>query len=164
MKLSPSAWLSPRKRNLRHDFLIGPLAGNALVLRRARVYYCARCKWNFIVCENRIAALDGNGNPIGGDEGHRRFKTFGDGPCPALAQSNLAAPQAADNKNVSPRRNTNESGDMAPGLVCTWAGRARDMLRISTGLRENLGDPNDLSHLYRSRTNLRLSGHSNGPS
>jgi hypothetical protein len=163
MKISLGAWFGPCNRNLRHDFLISPLAESAIVSKRARVYYCARCKWNFLVCEKRIAALDGDGNPIGGDEGRRRFETFGDGPCPALAQSNVAAPQAADNKRVSPRRNSNESRHLAPVLVCTWAGRARDMFRVSTGLRENLGDPNDLSHLHRGRTHLRLLGHRHDP-
>jgi hypothetical protein len=163
MKLSAGAWLSPRNRNLRHDFLISPLADSPIVAGRARVYYCTRCKWSFLVCESRIAALGENGDPIGAEEGRRRFKTFGDGPCPVLGQSNVAAPQAADNQKISPRRNSNESGHLAPGLVCTWAGRARDMFRVSTGLRENLGDRNDLSHLHRSRTHLRLLGHRNDP-
>src|ERR1700761_5977907 len=121
MKLSLGAWLVPRNKILRHDFLIGPLAASPIVARRARTYHCVRCKWSFLVCENRIAALDQNGNPISGNEGRRRFETFGDGPCPALAQSNVAAPQAADNKNVSPRRNSNESRHLAPVLVFNWA-------------------------------------------
>jgi hypothetical protein len=163
MNLSPGTWLIPRNKNLRHDFLIGPLAVSPIVARRARTYHCVRCKWSFLVCESRIAALDENGNPISGNEGRRRFKTFGDGPCPALGRSNVASPQAAHNKRVSPRRNGNESGYLAPGLVCTWAGRARDMFRVFTGLREDLGDRNDLSHLHRSRTHLRLLGHRNDP-
>jgi hypothetical protein len=100
MKLSPGAWLSPRNRNLRHNFLISAFADSPIAAGRARVYYCVRCQWNFLVCENRIAPLDKSGDPIGGEEGFDRFKTFGDGPCPALAQLDPAAPRAADTKTI----------------------------------------------------------------
>jgi hypothetical protein len=164
MKLSLGAWLTPRNRNLRHEFLFGSLSKSPIVSRAARVYYCIRCKWHFLVCEKRIAALDENGYPLGGAEGYERFKTFGDGPCPALAEINDAAlREAAPSAVYQRRRNNNESGHLAAGFVCTWAGRARGMLRVSDRLRENLGDRNDLSHMYRGRPNLRLLSHRNGP-
>jgi hypothetical protein len=51
------------------------------------LYYCARCKWSFVVNDGRsgvITAVDGDGNSLQHDEKERRLATFALGPCPAL--------------------------------------------------------------------------------
>lgn len=164
MKLSLRALLIPGSRNRRHEFLIGPWSSIPIVSGHSRVYYCIRCKWSFLVCENRIAALDGDGVALGGKESLKRFDTFADGPCPALAAPNAAGPNPGDIRAVLPRRNRYESRHFAPSHLSAWTMRARSLLRVSSGLRENLGERNDICHLHRSRTNLRLLSHRHDPS
>jgi hypothetical protein len=51
------------------------------------LYYCARCKWSFVVNDGRsgvITAVDGDGNSLQHDEAESRVATFALGPCPAL--------------------------------------------------------------------------------
>jgi hypothetical protein len=51
------------------------------------LYYCARCKWSFVVNDGRsgvISPVDGDGNFLQHDEAQRRLATFAVGPCPAL--------------------------------------------------------------------------------
>jgi len=47
-----------RDRSLRHEFVVGPLCDSSLSERKARLYYCIRCKWNFLVCGSKVAVLD----------------------------------------------------------------------------------------------------------
>jgi hypothetical protein len=69
----------------RHAFVIGPSHFNPRFGRRGRLYYCYRCKWNFLVCGKEVLVLDNCGRPLAGDESARRFTTFALGPCPVLA-------------------------------------------------------------------------------
>jgi len=51
------------------------------------LYYCARCKWSFVVNDGRsgvISPVDGAGNRLTDDEARSRVATFALGPCPAL--------------------------------------------------------------------------------
>jgi hypothetical protein len=69
---------------MRHDLVIGPLCDSVLFGRKARLYYCIRCKWSFLVCGGKVALLDEGGNPLAGDRSLGRFGTFKEGPCPVL--------------------------------------------------------------------------------
>jgi hypothetical protein len=161
MKFSIARWLSRQNRASRHEFTIGPLSANSIFPERARVYHCIRCKWSFLVCNNRIVVIDENQTPLGGAEGVKRFSTFSNGPCPALTTSDAGAPRIKDTEVVQPRRHSNESRHLAPIDISAWAGRAGSLLRISNRLRENLGGYRDLSHMHRRRTHLRLPGNRN---
>jgi len=82
--------LAPRSV-LRHNFVIGPLCESPLFERKARLYYCSRCRWTFLVSGASVVALDESGNPIAQAEGDGRFATFEQGPCPAAEDSPAAA-------------------------------------------------------------------------
>jgi hypothetical protein len=73
-----------RTTRLRHDFVIGPQRHSDLFGRPARLYYCVRCKFSFLVCGSKVAVLDEDELPITGEESLRGFDTFGEGPCPVL--------------------------------------------------------------------------------
>jgi hypothetical protein len=81
----------PLRGALRHSFVIGPLYQSPLFERKARLYYCAGCRWSFLVSGATVAALDERGNPIARAEGAARFATFEEGPCPAAVESLAAA-------------------------------------------------------------------------
>jgi hypothetical protein len=70
--------------HLPHEFVIGPLHRNGLSPNKARLYYCTRCKWSFLVSGTKVAVFAQDGSPSNGDESLVRFKTFEDGPCPVL--------------------------------------------------------------------------------
>lgn len=73
-----------RDINLRHTFAIGPLCDTYLFKRRARLYYCARCSWSFLVSGSAAAVIDAEGRPLAGEEAAKRFQSFENGPCPVL--------------------------------------------------------------------------------
>lgn len=75
---------SPARRVLRHEFVIGPQRESPMFQRKARLYYCIRCKWSFLVCERQVIVLDEHGKPMVGALGSERFETFDQGPCPGL--------------------------------------------------------------------------------
>jgi hypothetical protein len=70
--------------NLRHSFAIGPLCDTYLFNRQARLYYCTRCSWSFLVAGSLAAVIDDEGRPVAGVEAQKRFRSFEDGPCPVL--------------------------------------------------------------------------------
>lgn len=74
----------PARRALRHEFVIGPPSDNPLFQRKARLYFCIRCKWSFLVCERQIIVLDKHGTPLTGAQSSERFNTLESGPCLAL--------------------------------------------------------------------------------
>jgi hypothetical protein len=79
---------------MRHAFVIAPLCDSASFGRKARLYYCNLCKWSFLVCESKVAALDGGGSPLNGDESSIRF-SGDDVPCPVLETLALEALEEA---------------------------------------------------------------------
>lgn len=51
------------------------------------LYFCARCKWSFIVNDGRrgvLTPVSDNGNRLTHEEAVARAATFAAGPCPAL--------------------------------------------------------------------------------
>jgi hypothetical protein len=138
-------WKSAAAQNrdletLRHQFVIGPLCESDLCPGKARLYYCYRCKWTFLVCGSKVAVLDEYGKPIIGEESLRRFHTFEEGPCPVL--ESFASAAVADNVLHPPlRRKSDESVDLASGHISPRPRRLRPVLRVLTGLREDLGRP-----------------------
>lgn len=52
--------------------------------RKARMYYCIRCKWSFLVCDRQVIVIDEHGTPLAGAQSAERFDTLESGPCPAL--------------------------------------------------------------------------------
>jgi hypothetical protein len=68
------------------------------------LYYCARCKWSFVVNDGRSAVItpvDADGNPMPHDEAISRVATFALGPCPAMQVLNaplgpIQTPNRAD--------------------------------------------------------------------
>ena len=73
---------------MRHSFAIKVLDRLPGLFQPHRyLYYCARCKWAFLVNDGArgvLTAIDSNGLAIGADEAARRAATFALGPCPAL--------------------------------------------------------------------------------
>lgn len=67
----------------RHELVIGPLCDSTLFGRKARLYYCNRCKWGFLVCGSKVAVLDDSGSPLSGNENSARFSAK-ENPCPVL--------------------------------------------------------------------------------
>lgn len=65
------------------------------------LYYCARCKWSFVVNDGRsgmITPVDDDGNPLPHGEALSRVATFALGPCPALQVLNsMPAPIRTSN-------------------------------------------------------------------
>jgi hypothetical protein len=73
---------------MRHSFAIKVLDRLPGLFQPHRyLYYCARCKWAFLVNDGArgvLTAIDSNGLAIDGDEAARRAATFALGPCPSL--------------------------------------------------------------------------------
>src|ERR1700733_10987667 len=141
MKLweSHAVAIEPHRASSRHEFVIGPLCDSNLSLRKARLYYCRLCKWNFLVCGSRVAVLDEDGEPMIGDESYSRFSTFEEGPCPILETFASAALTALDKSKFSLRRKYDERSNLATNHFPARPDRPRPLLRVLGGLRENLG-------------------------
>jgi hypothetical protein len=86
MKLTNFGSLVHRTRHiaLRHNFAIGPLCDSYLFNGQARLYYCTRCRWSFLVSNNAVAVIDDEGRPLAGEEAKALFRSFENGPCPVL--------------------------------------------------------------------------------
>jgi hypothetical protein len=128
-------------RSSRHEFVIGPLRESSLSPRKARLYYCIRCKWNFLVCGSRVAVLDERGNPLTGTESSNRFSTFEEGPCPVLKALTWDIPSGTETAAIASWRNGNESRNLAPSYIRLGSARPRPLFRVFSRLRENLGRP-----------------------
>jgi hypothetical protein len=64
---------------------LGKLPG--LFKAKRYLYYCARCKWSFIVNDGRrgvLTPVSDNGSALTHEEAVARAATFAAGPCPAL--------------------------------------------------------------------------------
>ncbi len=126
-------------RRLRHEFAIGPLTDSAPFRRKARLYYCIRCNWHFLVGEKSVVVLDDDGHPMGGPDSSTRFATFAEGPCPALAAWEAHYPIKAYIVNLEPRRQFDERRTLATsnipfGSIWPWP-----VFRVFSRLREGLG-------------------------
>ncbi len=111
MKLRILGSLGHRTRdiNLRHTFAIGPLCDTYLFKHQARLYYCTRCSWSFLVSSSAVAVVDAEGRPLTGEEAELQFKSFEDGPCPVL--QGLAQETAAlEAAFLRPSRNGSNNG------------------------------------------------------
>ena len=141
MKLWGSQLFRPRPQatSLRHGFVIGPLCDSELFGRKARLHYCLRCNWRFLVSEKKVVVLDEVGHPMAGPDSSTRFATFAEGPCPALARSEARAPIKAYIVNLEPRRESYERRSLVTGNVPVGAARPRPMFRVLSRLREDLG-------------------------
>lgn len=86
MKLTNLGSLVHRTRriNLRHNFVIGPQCDSYLFNGQARLYYCMRCRWSFLVSNNAVAVINDQGRPLVGEEAKAQFRSFENGPCPVL--------------------------------------------------------------------------------
>ena len=122
--------LGRRPTDTRHAFVIGPLCKSAIFQQKARLYYCVRCKWSFLVCGGKVVVLDEDGSPLGGDGSRLRFATFEKGPCPVLEAFVSAAsfntgplePQFRKECDVEP-------GHLAPSPLHVRSRRHRPALR-----------------------------------
>jgi len=126
---------------LRHDFVIGPQRHSDLFGRTARLYYCVRCKFSFLVCGSKVAVLNEDEVPITGEESLRRFNTFGEGPCPVL-EAFVSAAARAEALRPPSRSKRDQPGGVAPVApihMPAWASRPRPSLRVLTRMRENFG-------------------------
>jgi hypothetical protein len=123
----------------RHEFVIGPLCDTSLSSRKGRLYYCRLCEWRFLVCGNKVAVLDENGKPLAGGESVSRFSTFENGPCPVFEAFASAAVTDVDQSRLTLRRKDDERSSLAPRIIPTRPDRPRSLLRVLTGLREDLG-------------------------
>ena len=129
----------PQIRSFRHEFTIGPLCDSALFGRKARLYYCIRCNWRFLVSEKKVVVLDEVGHPMAGPDSSTRFATFAEGPCPVLARSAAHAPIKAYIVNLEPRRESYERRSLVTGDIPAGPAWPRPLFRVFSRLRENLG-------------------------
>ena len=113
----------------RHEFVIGPLCKHAVFQEKARLYYCIRCKWSFLVCGGKVVVLGEDGSPLGGDRGFRRFATFEEGPCPVLeAFVSAASFDAGPSQPQFKREDDIEMGHLVPRYLHPRSGRRRPVL------------------------------------
>jgi hypothetical protein len=125
-----SSGLDRRPTATRHEFVVGRLSKPAELQQKARLYYCIRCKWSFLVCGSEVAVLDEDGSPLGGDGSRRRFATFEEGPCPVLEAFVSAAVLSAGASQPHFRRECDEPVDLVRGDLHTRSGRRRPVLRV----------------------------------
>ena len=125
--------------SMRHEFVIGPLCDSALFRRKARLYYCIRCRWHFLVSEKKVAVLDDDGHPMAGADSSARFNTFAEGPCPALAELESRYPMKAYIVYLKPERKSDEHSSLATRNVPVENGWPGPLFRVFSRLRENLG-------------------------
>jgi hypothetical protein len=89
---------------LRHNFVVGPLHESAIAGGPGHLYFCARCRWRFLVSRAGIVVLDDDGEVMSGPEADARFESFECGPCPALVAMNLERPAIAPKPASAERR------------------------------------------------------------
>jgi hypothetical protein len=131
MKLTNLGSLIHRTRyiDLRHNFAIGPLRDSYLFNGQARLYYCTRCRWSFLVSNNVVAVIDDQGRPLVGEEAKAQFRSFESGPCPVLQGLALeTGPIATPPLPVNGNENGGYSGNR-------HAGEAQHSLPRSLSLR-----------------------------
>jgi hypothetical protein len=129
---------SPPAARLKHNFMVGPERHSELFGRPARLYYCIRCKWSFLVCGRTVVVLDEHEMPIVGEQGVRRFNTFAEGPCPVLEASTAVAIKV-DAGSPPSRSERDAPLDPAPRRVLAWSARSRLSPRALTLVRERFG-------------------------
>ena len=141
MKLWESHFLRPQRHapSVRHEFVIGPFCDSALFRRKARLYYCIRCRWQFLVSEKKVVVLDNDGHPMAGADSSARFNTFAEGPCPALVELETRYPIKAYIVNLEPRRKSDEPRTVATRNIPVGTGWPWTLFRVFSRLRENLG-------------------------
>ena len=141
MKLWESHIFRPHQQasSVRHEFVIGPLCDSPLFRRKARLYYCIRCNWHFLVGEKKVVVLDNNGHPMAGPDSAARFDTFAEGPCPALVELESRYPIKAYIVYLKPERKSDEPRTVATGNIPAGIGWPRPLFRVLSRLRENLG-------------------------
>jgi hypothetical protein len=141
MKLWESHIFHPQqhKPSLRHEFVIGPLCDSPLFRQKARLYYCIRCRWHFLVSEKKVVVLDEDRHPIVGPDSAARFNTFAEGPCPALVELETRYPIKAYIVNLEPRRKSDEPRTVATRNIPVGTGWPWPLFRVFSRLRENLG-------------------------
>jgi hypothetical protein len=69
---------------LRHNFVVGPLHQSAITGEESQLFFCARCRWRFLLSRSRVVVLDDHGAVMSGADADARFDSFERGPCPAL--------------------------------------------------------------------------------
>jgi len=141
MKLWESHFLRPQRHapSVRHEFVIGPFCDSALFRRKARLYYCIRCRWQFLVSEKKVVVLDNDGHPMAGADSSAPFNTFAEGPCPALVELETKYPIKGYIVYLKPGRNSDERRTVATGNIPVGATLPRPLFRVFSRLRENLG-------------------------
>ena len=125
--------------SLRHELVIGPLCDSPLFRRKARLYYCIRCNWRFLVCEKRVVVLDQGGLPMAGTDSSNRFATFAEGPCHPLVAREAHDPIKAYIVHLKPRREIDERRSLVTGNVSVGSARSRPLCRVFSRVREDLG-------------------------
>jgi hypothetical protein len=131
--------VAERSPSSRHEFVIGPLRNSNLSPEKARIYYCRLCKWSFLVCGNRVAVIDEDGQPLVGRESSTRFSTFEEGPCPVLEAFSSAFMADVDKSPQLFRSEYHGPSNLASRNFPTRPDRSRPVLRVFAGLRENIG-------------------------
>ena len=128
-----------RERSFRHEFVLGPVCDSSLFRRKARLYYCVRCKWRFLVCENRVSVLDQYGKPLPAADSTKRFNTFEEGPCPALTALKTHSPIKAYIVYLRSGSKCDEPRNLATGNIPVGSSESRSVFRVPGGVRKNLG-------------------------
>lgn len=102
--------------------------------RKARLYYCIRCKWSFLVCERQVIVLDEHGRPLPGTKGAERFDTFDEGPCPGLEVLRSSRPVRGYVVNLKSARKNDEPNSVAASNIPVRPVEPRPVLRLTNPL------------------------------
>ena len=128
--------VNPRRAvRLKHDFVIGPQRHHELFGQPARLYYCLRCKWSYLVCGSSVAVLDEDGGPLAGEESLRRFNTLAEGPCPVLEAFVSATQADSDTLRPPVRTKLSEPANPAPSYIPAWSYKPRPLVHALTRVR-----------------------------
>jgi hypothetical protein len=107
--------------------------------RKARLYYCIRCKWNFLVCERQVVVLDEHGQPLAGTKGAERFDTLEEGPCPGLEMLQPHPPVTVYIVRLKSRRMHDERTSLVAANVPARSLGPGPVLRLLTRVRKDIG-------------------------
>jgi hypothetical protein len=145
-RANASSGLGRQATAIRHEFVIGPLRKRSAFQQKARLYYCIRCKWSFLVCGSKVAVLHEDGGALGRDEGLHRFATFEEGPCPVLEAFRSAASLNTGPSEPHFRRGCDERVHLVSRRVRLRSERPRPVLHVVSQVREDLARGGALSN------------------
>jgi len=110
--------------SLEHRFVLGPLRPHRLFSKPARLYYCRRCRWSFLVSGRKVVVLNTTGDILADPEDQRRLDTFPEGSCPVLEALSHDAEKDHGKVLIVRPEAANRSREPTSSGIFPWARRA----------------------------------------